>query len=169
LVYTQPVEGAQQRERKMAHVTLSEQDWLIRLHVYQYFVAHGRPPSFIESAAALGIPADETRAAYRRLHDGHALFLEPGTDDVRMANPLSAVPTPYRVTVAGRPLWANCAWDSLGIPAMLHAEARIDAVLALAGAPTSYRVEAGTLRVGEAGVVHFPLPFHRWYDDLIHT
>jgi hypothetical protein len=158
----------QHQERTMATVTLSEQDWRIRQYVYEHFVEHGRPPSFAESGQALSIAADDARAAYHRLHEGHALFLQPGTDEIRMANPLSAVPTPYRVTVDGRTFWANCAWDSLGIPAMLHVDARIDAVFAHSREATSYSVEAGKLRRGE-GVVHFPLPFRRWYDDLIHT
>lgn len=152
----------------MATVTLSEQDWRIRLHVYEYFVAHGRPPSYAETAAALGMADDVARAAYHRLQEAHALFLEPGTDEVRMANPLSAVPTPYRVTVGKQTLWANCAWDALGIPTMLHADARIDAVFTHSGEATTYGIESGALRDG-AGIVHFPLPFRRWYDDLIHT
>ena len=29
------------------------------------------------------------RAAYRRLHDTHAFFLEPGTDDIRLSRPIT--------------------------------------------------------------------------------
>lgn len=147
---------------------LSEQDWHIRLAVYHYFVDYGRPPAYDEMAQQMGIAPEEARRAYRRLHEQHALFLEPGGETIRMANPLSAVPTPYRVYADGRQLWANCAWDSLGIPAMLHVDARIEAVLAHSGQTATYAVERGTLRAdGEA--VHFPLPFRRWYDDLVHT
>ncbi len=147
---------------------LSEQDWQIRLHIYRYLVDHERPPTFAETARRFAIPADDARQAYRRLHEGHALFLDPGADTVRMANPLSAVPTRYRVYVNGRRLWANCAWDSLGIPAMLHADARIEAAFAPSGDTTTYAIAAGHLDV-VGGAVHFPLPFRRWYDDLIHT
>lgn len=148
--------------------SLSEQDWRIRLAVYRYFVANGRPPTYDEMARQMGIAPEEARQAYRRLHQQHALFLEPGGETIRMANPLSAVPTPYRVVVDGRQLWANCAWDSLGIPAMLHADARIEALLAHSGQAATYAVESGALRAA-GGVVHFPLPFRRWYDDLAHT
>ena len=142
-----------------ARAELGEQDWGIRLAVYRGFVAGGGPPTHAQVARQLDIPAEEARQAYHRLHRQHALFLEPGTDAVRMANPLSAVPTAYRVHAGGRWLWANCAWDSLGIPAMLHADARIEA---------TYAVAAGRLAAGD-WLVHFPLPFRRWYDDLIHT
>ena len=151
----------------MAHPPL-EQDWLIRLHIYEVFVEQGRPPTCAETAAAFNISEDEARAAYHRLHAAHALFLEPGTDVVRIANPLSAIPTDYLVHVNNRALYANCAWDSLGIPAMLHADAVIDATDTLSGEPARYRVEGGQL-IADGGLVHFPLPFRRWYDDLIHT
>jgi hypothetical protein len=146
----------------------SERDWDIRLHIYRVFVEQGRPPTCAETAGHFGIADDEARAAYHRLHDAHALFLEPGTDDIRIANPLSAVPTAYQVHVNDRMLYANCAWDSLGIPAMLRADAVIDATDTLSGDPVRYRVEAGRL-IADGGLVHFPLPFRRWYDDLIHT
>jgi hypothetical protein len=146
---------------------MSDQDWRIRLAVYQYFVKHARPPTHADIARQMGIPASVARASYRRLHQHHALFLEPGADAIRMANPLSAIPTAYSVFVAGKRLWANCAWDSLGIPAMLAADAQIEAVTS-AGDVLHYAVEDGRLRSG-GGLVHFALPFARWYDDLIHT
>ncbi len=152
----------------MTMATLSEQDWQIRLHVYRYFVDHGHPPTFVETARHFAIPADATRQAYRRPHEGHALFLEPGTDAIRMANPLSAVPTPYRVYINGRRLWANCAWDSLGIPAMRHADAQIEAAFTPSGDAATYAISAGHLDAS-GGVVHFPLPFRQWYDNIIHT
>lgn len=147
---------------------LSEQDWEVRLAVYHRFVATGQPPASSEIARHLGLSADEARQAYLRLHAHHALFLEPGSDTIRMANPLSAVPTAYRVSVDGRRLWANCAWDALGIPAMLHVDARIEARPASSGDPMEYAIVSVALKPAP-GVVHFPLPFSRWYDDLIHT
>ena len=152
----------------MATSRLSAQDWDLRQAVYRTFVATGLAPTYSAIARQVGLPADDARQAYRRLHAHHALFLEPGTDTIRIANPLSAIPTPYRVYVAGRRLWANCAWDALGIPAMLHADARIEATSASSGDAKAYVIEAGELKAA-GGVVHFPVPFNRWYDDLIHT
>ncbi len=152
----------------MATSPLSEQDWDIRLDVYRFFVEHARPPTYAETARRLATPPDAARHAFRRLHQHHALFLAPDMDEIRMANPLSATPTAYRTFVNGHWLWANCAWDSFGIAAMLHADARIEAVFAHTKEAVTYTVEAGTLRAAD-GVVHFPLPFQRWYENLIHT
>jgi len=147
---------------------LTGQDWRIRLHIYQFFVAHGRPPSHDEAAQHLRLDPAEARAAYHRLHDHHTLFLEPGTNAIRMANPLSAVPTDFRVYVGAMAYWANCAWDSLGIPAMLGADARIEATLAHSSEAVSYTVKNGVLQA-DPFLVHFSLPFARWYDNLLHT
>lgn len=152
-------------------VSLSERDWQIRLHIYQFIVEHARPPAAGETADHFGMIEADAREAYQRLHDAHTLFLEPGTINVRMANPLSGVETSYRVTVNGHTLFANCAWDSLGIPAMLGVDATIESVYTSAigtDTPAHYVIANGELR-GDDGLVHFPLPFRRWYDNLIHT
>jgi hypothetical protein len=157
-----------EEERQVAQTSLSDRDWQIRLAVYRRFVDDGRPPAYSEVARELGLPPEEAQRSYRRLHEHHALFLEQGTDTIRMANPLSAVPTPYRVLVNGRWLWANCAWDSLGIPAMLHRDAQVEVVFAHTGEAIGYAIESGELKAADS-LVHFALPFRRWYDDLIHT
>jgi alkylmercury lyase-like protein len=144
-----------------------ERDWSVRLFVYQFLVEHERPPTSEETALALGVSDEQARAAYRSLHRRHALFLEPGTLDVRMAHPFSARPTPFRVHVGAHAYYANCAWDMLGIPAALHADARIDAVYPDTGEAASVSVVIDDVH-GD-GAVYFSLPFRQWYDDLIFT
>jgi hypothetical protein len=139
----------------------------VRNAVYATILERTVPPTADEIATALGVSPDDVRSAYERLNDRHALFLTPGTHDVRMAHPFSGVPTAFRVEVDDRTYWANCAWDTLGIPAALHADARIEAPLG-DGESIRFAIAAGQLK-GWRGVVHFPLPFRRWYDDLIET
>src|SRR5581483_4233721 len=100
------------------------------------------------------------QAALERLHDRHALFLDPDDRSIRMANPFSNVPTSFRVRATGRDYWANCAWDALGIPAALHADAAIEANYADSGEAAALSIEQGALR-GPSAVVHFPLPASR--------
>jgi hypothetical protein len=143
-------------------------DWSVRAFVFAHIVEHGRPPSVAEAAGSTGLGEDDARAAYRRLHRRHAIFLDPGSDAIRMAHPFSGVPTPFRVHANGRTYWANCAWDALGIPAALRADATAEATLADTGQAVTIGVRDRTVR-GHGEVVHFPLPFRRWYDDLIRT
>lgn len=143
-------------------------DWTVRNAVYEHLVATGCPPTVTESAVAVGISADEALAAYLRLNERHALFLEPGGDSIRMAHPFSGIPTPFQVRVSGRDYLANCAWDTLGIPAVLHADAHLTAPFADTAKTVSLSVTSGRL-AGTEAVVQFLVPFRRWYDDLIYT
>jgi hypothetical protein len=143
-------------------------DWEMRSFVYAHIVEHGVPPAAERAAAEFGIEAGAARASYERLHERHALFLEEETREVRMAFPFSAIPTRFLARVNDRSYWANCAWDMLGVPAALHSDAEIEAEYTGDGSPAHLSVVNGRLR-GDDGVVHFPLPLRRWYDDLVFT
>jgi len=102
---------------------VDESDVELRNRTYRHFVETGRAPT----ATDLGLPEPMLDAAWRRLHEAHALVLSPATNEIRMLNPFSLVPTAYRVHAGGRWWYANCAWDAVGICAALHVDGRIDA------------------------------------------
>lgn len=142
--------------------------WDIRLFVYQHFAEATRPPSVAEAAAHFGLTHAEAASAYEELNRRHAFFLQPGTHDIAMAWPFSGVKTSYKVHANGKTYFANCAWDSLGIPAILQADAEIEAVCAQSGEKISLTVRGGEVQ-GEAALTHFLVPFKDWYDDVTFT
>ncbi len=109
---------------------IDDLDWSVRTAVYAFISEQTRPPTVDEAAALLSMTRERAALAYRRLNQRHALFLEPGTLSIRMAHPFSGIPTAFKVQANGRAYFANCAWDMLGIPAALHADAEIDAYYA---------------------------------------
>ena len=143
-------------------------DTSVRLHIYQHLLTTGKAPTTGETAQALGAPVADVEAAYQRLADGRAIVLAPGTLDVRMANPFSAVPTPFRVETARGAYWGNCIWDALGIPAVLGSDARITTVCPDCGDALAVAVEKDALAQA-SGVVHFAIPPVHWWDDIIFT
>jgi hypothetical protein len=105
------------------------------------------------------------RAGWRELHDAHALVLDPATDEIRMANPFSAVSTAYRVQADGRWWYANCAWDAFGILGALGVDGRIESTCPDCGEP--YTIEVA----GERGdrpdlLFHCLVPAAQWWDDI---
>jgi Alkylmercury lyase len=83
-----------------------------------------------------------------------------------MANPLSAVPTPFRVlTDDGRSWWGNCIWDGLGILAMVGSDGIVDTTCPDCGERVEFRVENGRLQPVDA-VIHFAVPAARWWDNI---
>ncbi len=144
--------------------------WDVRAFVYQHLTDTTHPPSVGETAAHFNISTEEAGEIYRELHNRHAFFLEPGTLTVSMANPFSGIPTDFKVHANGKTYFANCAWDMLGIPAALHCDAVIDAVCTESGEKVEIEIQNGNLRFANFDLrIHFPLPFARWYDDLVFT
>ena len=145
-----------------------EFDRTVRLHVYRNLLDRQRAPNPADVADALARSREEVEAAYLRLARDHVLVLEPNSHKILMAMPFSAVPTRFRVHVGGRGWWANCAWDALGIPAMLEADATIHTSCADCDRPITLVVKAGTVR-GAGELIHFAVPAARWWDDIVFT
>ena len=142
--------------------------WQVRVFVYNCFADTTRPPNMEETARHFNISIEEAGELYKELHNRHAFFLEPGTLTIRMANPFSGIPTDFKVHANGKTYYANCAWDMLGIPAALHSEAVIDAVCTENNETIQLEVNNGEITNYDL-LIHFPLPFARWYDDLVFT
>jgi hypothetical protein len=142
---------------------VDEQDVALRNRTYAAFVELERAPR----PEALG-PVDDVLAGWRRLHDAHALVLNPATDELRMLNPFSLVPTAYRVRAGGRWWYANCAWDALGICAALHADGRVETSCADCGEPLA--VEVRDERPDDESLLfHCLVPAAHWWDDIVFT
>ena len=142
---------------------IDERDLDLRRRTYAEFVELGRAPAPEE----LG-DRDEIVAGWRRLHDAHALVLNPATDELRMANPFSAVPTSYRVEAAGRWWYANCAWDAFGICGALHVNGEIQTSCPDRDEPIAIAVR-GRRSDDESLLFHCLVPAARWWDDIVFT
>ena len=165
--------------------------WQIRHFVYQHFADTTKPPSVDEAARHFNISHKEANDYYKELHNRHSFFLDLDSMSVRMANPFSGIPTDFKVHANGKTYYANCAWDMLGIPAALHTDAVIEAVCTESGKEVKMEVKNGyvtmsdsegslpqqtetlrsrrTLPQSDMLLVHFPLSFSHWYDDLVFT
>jgi Alkylmercury lyase len=140
----------------------------VRLFVYSHFLEEGTPPSVAEVAEGLGASEEEVEASFRRLEEGRALVLAPGTLNVWMANPLCAVPTAFRVSTDRGSWWGTCIWDALGIPAMLDSDAAISTSCQDCGKPMELRVSDGALEP-PGGVAHFAVPARDWWQNIGYT
>jgi hypothetical protein len=141
----------------------------VRLHVLEVAAETTEVPGATEVAGALGLPAADVLEAFRQLGESHVYVLEPGDPSrLRMANPYSAVPTPFKVEVAGRGYFGNCVWDSLGIISLLGGDGRVLTLCPDCQEPLELEVVRRRLVPAES-LVHFSVPARRWWDDIIHT
>ncbi|MBW3566293.1 MAG: GntR family transcriptional regulator [Acidobacteria bacterium] len=148
--------------------TPEDQDVKVRTSVYEATISAGLPPTVNELAERLGVSRADMRESLERLAAARALVLQRESREVLMANPFSAVPTPFAVHAQGRIYYGNCIWDALGIPAMLQADARIASSCGCCSEAMSLSIRDGQL--GPAtGIVHFAIPARRWWQDIVYN
>jgi hypothetical protein len=136
----------------------------VRTALYERFVDEGEAPSAGDLAEALSLPAEDVEAALRRLAESRVIVLMPGTTEIWMAPPLSAVPTSFRVETSRGSFWGNCIWDGLGTIAMLGGEGTVETRCPDCEQPMELSVEGGGL--ANSGVAHFAVPAARWWDNI---
>jgi hypothetical protein len=141
----------------------------IRLHVLDRATKAGQVPDAAEVAHGLGCSRADVTEAYQSLGEGHVYVLEPGDPTrLRMANPFSAVPTPFTVEAGGRSYFGNCVWDALGVVSLLGGDGRV--LTSCPDCRETMVLEVAQRRLARAeGVVHFSVPARRWWDDIIYT
>lgn len=144
-------------------------DTRVRLAVYDGIIRNGVMPSRMQLAVALEVLPEEVGEALARLAAAHMLVLQP-SGEVLMANPFSAVPTPFVVKIGGtdapRQYYGNCIWDALAIPSVLQATARLETGCGCCGDQVGMSVREGRVERRD-WVAHFALPARRWWDDIV--
>jgi hypothetical protein len=82
-----------------------------------------------------------------------------------MAHPFSAIPTPYPVKTGNLTYYANCAWDALGIPALLRVDSITETVCVDCQDSLTIGITGDNL-IGSDYVIHFSVPPRHFYDDV---
>jgi len=140
----------------------------VRVQIYRDFLRTGRAPTAASLAHSMNAPADEVQASIERLAAGRAISLQPVSREILYAAPLSAVPNPFLVRIAGLPFFAACIWDALGIIAMVKQETAVETSCPCCGEAMQVAVRGGRLASSE-GIIHFGLPAKRWWDNIAFT
>ena len=147
---------------------MDEGDRRLRNATYGLFVSLGRAPTAGEVGTEVGTAEEGVIDGWRRLHDAHALVLNARRDEIRMANPFSAVPTAYRVRAVDRWWYANCAWDAFGICAALHVDGHIETSCPDCGHPLAIEVRDQQAQPDNL-LFHCLVPAARWWEDIVFT
>jgi len=141
-------------------------DQQVRHYAYDQTMKAGVPPTVAETVAALSTIPAEVEVSFHRLAEAHMLVLQRDTGEILMANPFSAVPTPFLAQVDGRTYYGNCIWDVMGIPAMLKRDAFIQTSCGDCGTSMTLRIVDGSLEPA-LGIAHFAVPAAHWWTDIV--
>ncbi|WP_436499635.1 alkylmercury lyase family protein [Actinokineospora sp. HUAS TT18] len=121
--------------------------------ILRSFAATGAPPATVDQVA--GSFAETGDQVLARLHDADVIRVD-AAGRVQVAYPFSAAPTAHRVRLAGGvEVYAMCAIDALGMPAMLGADAVIATTDPTNGLPITVTIAAGRAQWDPPGAVVF--------------
>jgi hypothetical protein len=141
----------------------------VKLAIYRTFAETTHAPTVSDVAQQLNAPLDLVQQAFHDLHEKRLLVPEP--DDptrIRMAPPFSNVNTPFRVSVGAKWYHAPCVWDSIGIPAALHADGMVRTRDGQTGEAMTLVIRNGAPKPTPC-VIHIAVPAAHWWDDIIYT
>src|SRR5262249_45916688 len=97
--------------------------------------------------------------------EADALVLLPGSPYIWMAEPFSAVPTPFLVRSGPRQWWGNCIWDALAILALVGTAGPWPPASPNSGHPLLVSGTKARLEEVE-GFVQFAVPAREWWRDM---
>ena len=143
-------------------------DLQVKLAVYHQFAETGRRPSREEVARRIGADRASVLEAYQRLRALRVLVLEEDGATIRMAPPFSGIPTQHVVESGGVSYFANCAWDSFGIPAALGTPSRIRSRCEQTLEPLDLEVDTSAPPESD-WLFHCQVPAARRWDDIVFT
>ena len=136
----------------------------LRRLIYDTLLGGGKVPTIAELSSGAGTSVSETGQSLWRLADAHMLVLQ-GDGEILMANPFSAVPTPFPVIIGSSSWYGNCIWDAMGIAAMLHSSALIQTSCGCCGTAMPIKVPDDCVESTERA--HFAIPAAHWWDDIV--
>ena len=144
---------------------ISSKDQKVRLSIYEHIVETGLAPTNDNLADCLRVSREELVSSLVRLTSNRALVLFPDTNEIWMAHPFSAVPSPYPVRTNRMTYYANCAWDALGIPALLQVDSLTETTCADCQESLTIGVTGNKL-VDFGYVIHFAIPPRHFWDNV---
>ncbi len=148
-------EGAQGPPSAIPHA-VTPFDRRVRSRIYALLAGGSLPVDATLLASSGGWDSGEVRRSLERLADEHRIAITG--DRVWMAHPFAGIPSAYRAVIGDRWWFANCAWDSLAILALLgDGEAHGPEGMLWA-------VEGGV--VSPEGLVHLLIPARAFWDDI---
>ena len=136
--------------------------------IARHFVNYGTAPTVAQLSTLLALDRETVSTALQALAEYHGVVLHPTSREIWAMHPFSAAPTSFWVESQGRGWWGNCAWCSLGIAALLHADATITTTLGGESEQVVLRILDGAIEPADYRV-HFPIPMARAWDNVTYT
>lgn len=144
---------------------------LVRKYIFDYFLENSRAPVLEEIMKRFALTRAEAGDVLESLEKAHHVVRLPGTQRILMANPISALHTPFRVRVADRRYFAPCAWDSVAFHVMLGRAIEVDSYCHHCAAKVTVSLSDDKVAASDPRdpLVFLSLPAAKWWENIVLT
>jgi len=143
----------------------------VRKYIFDYLLENCRAPVLEEMMIRFGLDRNQAAQVLEELEVAHHVIRVPGTNRILMANPFSALDTPFRVKVGKKGYFGACAWDAVAFHVMLGRDTLVDSFCHHCAEPIQVRFSKGkpiSLKPLNP-LVYLNLPAAKWWDDIVIT
>ena len=137
----------------------------LRRFIYDHILDHGLPPSLERIGSRFGWPTDRAREEVASMKIGKTVLPHPETGEIWMAGPFASSRTAFEIRDEHTTWYANCAWDMLGVAALVDRPVTMTAKCADCGEVLEAKADGARVEPSEF-VTHFYLPASEWYHDI---
>ena len=144
---------------------------VVRKYIFDHFFEYTTAPPLEEVMERFKLTRKEAFESFRELEADHHITMVPGTQRILIANPFSALSTPFRVFVGNKRYYANCAWDTVAIHVMLELDAQIESFCHHCAESIELVLSKGQVKSSKPSspLIFLSTPVSKWYDNLIDT
>src|SRR5438093_4185281 len=141
----------------------------VRKFVFDYFLKNSRAPVLEEVMRTFHLVRSEARDVLEELEAAHHVIRLPGTQRILMANPFSALDTPFAVKIGNKECFGACAWDAVTFHIMLGRESLVNSFCHHCAEPIRIEFRNGravSTQPSDA-LVFLSLPAAQWWEDIV--
>jgi len=143
----------------------------VRKYIFDYFLSNSRAPVLEEIMDRFGLTRKEAAKVLEELELAHHVIRVPGTNRILMANPFSALDTPFRVEVGAKEYFAACAWDAVAYHVMLSRDTQVRSFCHHCAEPIKIKFSEGRPVSSKPllPIVYLALPAVKWWENIVIT
>jgi hypothetical protein len=143
----------------------------VRKYIFDYFLENGRAPVLEEIMTRFRLTRNEAERTLEELEMAHHVIRVPGTNRILMANPFSALDTPFRVKVGDRDYFGACAWDAVACHVMLARDTQVESFCHHCAEPVKITFSKGRPISSQPSnpLVYLSLPAAKWWENIVTT
>ena len=143
----------------------------VRKFVFDYFLENSRAPVLEEIMQSFHLARSEASDILEELETAHHVIRLPGTHRILMANPFSALDTPFAVKIGNKGYFGACAWDAVAFHIMLGRESLVNSFCHHCAEPIRIEFRNGRAVSTQPSdpLVFLSLPAAKWWENIVLT